>query len=154
MQSLSGSDFAVGEWVEFHNLTKLYKLLLETAHKKEVRVLQTRFVVSSQSCPGLSPSRLGFGSVSENRTQFMGFEEDQDRDQFRFSRVMSLIAKAHVRSRRQVTYLNSVTEAPTTASTPSPLSTSTPLANPEDYNQRRCQLYHHEINFANVGLKP
>lgn len=150
-QPLSEADFSEEEWVEFFDLTDVYRDLVNSLHDrmKITDNLHVRLAVKSLSCPSLSPSDLGFGSVSENRAQLVGFEENSVQNDLLFPKVISHFAKKqaqHARSRRQAG-LALVTEAPPKDGQATPvLPTGVPTPpHTEHYVLTRCQLYQHEV---------
>ena len=105
VQSLSEIDLTRGKWVEFLNLTRVYKSMIEPMYKKlseEItdQVLHLRLTVGGP-CSDLSPSDLGFISVLEYKAQLIGLTENLIQKNLPFSRVMSLIAKEQSRAKRQ-----------------------------------------------------
>lgn len=149
----SDVNLTQGGWVEFLNLTSMYKSLIETVLEEledgalATAVLNTRLTVSSPSCANLTPSSLGFISVAEYRAQLVGFEENLINNDRSFSDMMSSIA----RSRRSAERPALATEAPssgTNSENPTLSSASEPLSNPGDYEQRRCTLYRHHVSLT------
>lgn len=155
VQSLSQANFTQGAWVEFLNLTTMYKSLIATIEEEledgalATAVLNTRLTVNSPSCSSLSPSGLGFVSVAEHRAQLVVFEENLIENEVRFSDVMSIIA----RSRRNSETVELSIEAPSNQTrNPEPTQpTNEPLNNPGDYRYPRCQLYRHYVSKVKVA---
>lgn len=147
------------EWVEFLDLTKMYKSLVETMNSEDgtqtiSRVLHTRLRVSgSSSCPDLHPSDFGVVAVTEYEAQLVTFEDNLIKEDFSFSHIMSIIAKDLTRSRRQAeAVLVGSGEAPVvTPDVPDEEPTvpsSATLENPAEYRNSRCQLYRHNVSLA------
>lgn len=156
VQSLSQVDFTQGEWVEFLNLTSMYKSLIESLQGElepgefATTVLNARLAVNSPSCSDLSPSALGFVSVNEHRAQLVGFEENSIGEDLSFSDMMSIVA----RSRRNVegntdnsgVTLTTVAPSTTNQTTAEVPTANAPLNNPADYRYSRCRLYRHYVS--------
>jgi hypothetical protein len=152
-QSLSQTNYTVGGWVEFLNLTSMYKSLIDSIHEEledgaiATAVFNTRLTVNSPSCSNLSPSALGFVSLADHRAQLVGFEDNSIEDKVSFSDMMSLVA----RSRRQAELAVLATEPPsneTMATINSEPAQNLPLENPGDYELSRCQLYTYDVSRA------
>lgn len=147
VQSLSQANFTQGEWVEFLNLTNMYKSFMETVQEEledgelATAVLNTRLTVNSPSCSSLSPSALGFVSVAEYRAQLVGLGENLIENEVRFSDLIT-------RSRRNSDTDELSTEAPSNQTmNPGPTQpSSVPLNSPGDYRYSRCQLYRHYVS--------
>lgn len=111
VQSLSDTDFTREGWVEFLNITRLYRSLVdsmlnESGEMYSTRLLRTRLVLSGEGgCSGnLSLQDLGFGSVSyEHRAQLVGLVESKLQKSFKFSRVVLAVMEDKVRNRREAT---------------------------------------------------
>ena len=156
VQSLSQADFTQGEWVEFLNLTNVYRTLIETIQEGleegvlATGVLNTRLTVNSPSCSNLSPSSLGFTSVAEHRAQLVGFEENSDESIIRFSDMMTFIARFRRDSDRSPRDIPLSTGASSdTTSTISPVTVSYPLPTlPANFRResRGCALYSYYVS--------
>ena len=158
-QSLSEANFTSEDWIEFADLTELYRELIDSLHKRPIKsvrvtdVLNVRLAIASPSCPSLSPSDLGFESTSENGALLLGFEENFLQKDNLFSQVMSRIAMSHSRSKRQATLEGTVLELHTeTPDNDTELTQNTvPMGAPlpehvDEYPLSRCQLYHYEVS--------
>lgn len=155
VQSLSQANFTQGEWVEFLNLTSVYRTLIETAQEDleegalATGVLNTRLTVNSPSCSHLSPSALGFVSIAKHRAQLVGFEVNTIENRARFSDMMTLIARFRRSPDRSPRAIPLSTAAPSnrtsTTSTAIPAIPSPPPlpSNPEDHG---CRLYSHHVS--------
>lgn len=154
-----GDDLTRDEWVEFLDLTKMYRSLVEAissseeeADETQTRVLHTRLEVSgSSSCPDLHPSDLGVVAVTDYEAQLVAFEDNLVKEDFSFSHIMSVIAKDLTRTRRQaeVVLLGSGEGEEVTPDVPDEEPTvpsSATLENPADYRNKRCQLYRHNVS--------
>ena len=144
-------DLTQEEWVEFLDLTKMYKSLVEALNSRDetLRVLHMRLRVSGpSSCPDLHPSDLGIVAATDYEAQLVAFEDNLIKEDFSFSHIMPVIAKDNTRSRRQAEVASTGSgEAPITPDIPDPTFPSIPaLENPSDYRNSRCQLYKHDVS--------
>lgn len=159
VQSISQVNFTQGGWVEFLNLTSMYKSLIDNAREElgnATVVLNTRLAVSTPLCSNLTPSALGFISVAEHRAQLIGFEENPVERDISFSDMVSFIARSRRSAGDEETtgdMLELSSEAPrrTTNSVPPTVSPTQPSANeplsdPSAYKYSRCRLYRHHVS--------
>lgn len=161
VQPLSQADFEEGEWVEFLNLTSMYKSLIESSVRDEgVAVLHARLTVGSPTCSSLSPSDLGVVSIGNHRAQLVGFEEVQKDSSGLLSHLVEHLARIKRQAEEEGSSneegLDSLsTEAPPSSNSatfevptegPTLPFSNTPLDNPTNYRYSRCQLYNQHVS--------
>lgn len=145
-QPLSPANFNQGGWVEFLNLTSMYKAMVESDTR-----LNTRLALSSPTCSGLSPSDLGFVSLESYRAQLVGFEENPLFDAEEFPDIITARLKRDA-SESSVSIDDLSTDPSPTEAAASTHPTGHPaLANPDSYRHQPCRLYSHNITFASLG---
>ena len=147
VQSLSESDFTRGEWIEFFNLTKMYKSTIQSiqrelneAHLTEL--LQMRLTLSGP-CPDLSPSELGFTSTSEHRAQLLGMVENSMQKELIFSRVVRAIVEE--RARRDTIDSGSGSES---SQESADITTSSTQSSINNYLHTKCRLRKLYVSFT------
>lgn len=163
VQSLSplNSTFSTGEWVEFLNLTSIYKQFVasieKTPNKTSTATFHIRLSVGG-SCASVSPSDLGFESVSEYRAQLIGIARETTDKDIDFSKIMSYLAHNQPRTRRQTSnstareQFNRLATAapppgsPTLATEQSTVPPPSSLPSVQNISRGRCALYHYYVS--------
>ena len=138
VHSLYGSDLAEEEWVEFMNLTRMYKDLVDSVHNSPHRNITFRLAVRAP-CSSITPTELGFVfTTSKQKPQLVEFAENALQKEMTFSQVLSLSnptdSQSHL-SKRQ-------------ASDDSGGNSSRMLATlPNHLEFFRCQLFSFQVSF-------
>lgn len=166
------SDLAEEKWVEFLNLTRIFKDIVDSEDNVTSKSVHLRLAVHAP-CSSITPTELGFVfATSKQKPQLVEFAENALQKEVLFSNVVTLFATANLhshRSKRQAevgtevnaakleTEVNAgsgdiLPEPPTNGSSAvkaqskesTPPRVLSPL--PLNYKVISCQLYHFEVS--------
>ena len=152
VHSLHGSNFSEEEWVEFTNMTRMYKDFVDSLHilaqdDGTSRIPVTLRLAVDSACSSISPTELGFTPTTfKQKPQLVKFSENDLQKQLLFSRVGSLLATTRItegqrqRSKRQAACSNYTGISGSTSPTPALEDVSS------CYNVTPCRLYNYEVN--------
>lgn len=164
---LSVSNLAEEEWVEFLNLTRMYKDIIDSqldSTQGNVTSKNVHFRLAVRApCSSITPTELGFvTATSKQKPQLVEYAENALQKEMIFSRVVSLLATAdfqNSRSKRQAkvemddgvmgsgNFLpephNNSSDAMTQSDESAPPTMLHPL--PTNYKHIGCKLYHYEV---------
>lgn len=154
--NLTIEKLSQSEWYSFNNFTEMYRSDVEspTLSKQHQLVMLRLSIAESESCPGISPSLLGFTSASGTESELIGFSKDElQASPFTSNLITNLSLMYKKRRRRQAEVQvgdGSGTVDTTTVKFDNVTNVTT--SRPEeqktldDIKRDRCQLYSHTVS--------
>ena len=153
--NLTEEQLSQSEWFSFNNFTEMYRTDVENPNYNKQQLVTVRLsIAETTSCPGISPSLLGFTSESGTESELVGFAKNELQSSQQTASMINSLSMMYKRKRRQAAEV-SVPEGSGHIDTTdvkfdnvSNLTTSTP----EEQNTlnkmktERCQLYSHRVS--------
>ena len=154
------AKLGIGGWIEFRNLTTLFKSFVNISDNSTgSRLVDLRLAVQ---CLSVNPASLGllFGSARE-RPQLVEFTENEMQKEMIFPKSMTLLASSQLQEqqqqqRRKRSVLTTAEEPTAVSSVPPDNSSEIAQTQglptlPSNYDSIKCTLYHHEVSFCWPG---
>lgn len=143
------------QWYSFKNFTDMYKADLENPQPNKEQLVMVRVsIAETQSCPGISPSHLGFTSARGTEAELVGFSKNDIQNAPLTARIINSLSAMYKRRRRQATEVRAEDGSGTVDTTHVNLDNLTNIttSKPEEIRTvtemkaRRCQLYSHTVS--------
>ena len=153
--NFTAEQLSESQWYSFKNFTEMYKTDLENPRPNKEQIVMVRLsIAETQSCPGISPSHLGFTSAQGTEAEFVGFSKNDFQSTPLASRIINTLSAVYKRRRRQATEVKLEDGSGTVDTTDVNFDNLTNIttSKPEEkktlleMKTERCQLYSHTVS--------
>ena len=151
--NLTAEQLAQSEWYSFYNFTDMYKADVESPVPNKHQLVMVRLSISdTDTCPGISPSHLGFTSAQGTESELIGFTKNDIQGAPFTSKIITSLSAMYRRKREVQKQGEGSGSIDHTDVKFENISTNVTTSQPEDkltldeMKKNRCQLYSHTVS--------
>lgn len=150
--NLTSEQLSESAWYTLQNFTDMYRTDVESPFPNKHQLVTLRLSISdTDTCSGISPSLLGFTSVSGTEAELIGFSKNDIQASPFTSKMITSLSAMYKRRKRQVVEGSGTvdrTEVNFDSVNASNITTSKPVGQLtlEEMKAERCQLYSHTVS--------